>query len=199
MRSGIPAAAPPSGQVQGDIVVKAAAHIQITTTNRGFVILSTSTAVPISVVNAPSTTMTVDTSGFTIPTISNTNLSFGELKISVLSDNNLRVCGSSGRAKCSAAVIRMYTTGTAGSGLYNAADGYGMPILAKLGSMTALTVGLETANAAIMQSYTIPNSQNVFRLNDLQPAPVYAMSSDFTEAGAGDYSTTLVIEYGLLP
>jgi hypothetical protein len=60
-----------------------------------------------------------------------------------------------------------------------------------------LTVGLGAANAAVVQKISIAANKHVLHLSDF-PSSQYQMRTDFTEAGAGSYSTTLVIEYGLL-
>ena len=166
-------------------------------TSSSLSIMSTSTAVPISVVNAPNSSMTVDVSGFRAPSITNAVLNFGNIRISALVDNDLAVCGANAQTACTQAVIRIYTTGTAGPGIYNTAGGYGMPITAKQGSLAALVVGLTSAAAAEMQTVTIGAGKHAVVTADLTPSPSYAVSSDFTNAGAGSYATTLVVEYGL--
>jgi len=74
-------------------------------------IMSTSTAVPISVVNAPNSSMTVDVSGFRAPSITNAVLKFGSIRITGLDDNNLTVCGTNCQTACltSAAAAEMQT------------------------------------------------------------------------------------------
>lgn len=159
--------------------------------------LSVSTDVPVTAVNAPKTSMTISTSSFKVPTVTNSVLSFGSVKISALVDNDLNVCGVDGHSACTKAVIRIYTTGAAGAGMWNVAGGYGMPLTAKLGSGTAVLIGLGAANGAVMQSVTIASTKHSVLLADLIPSPTYSISSDFTNAGAGTYSTTMVVEYGL--
>jgi hypothetical protein len=113
-------------------------------------------------------------------------------------DNNLNVCGTNGHTHCGTALIRMYTTGQPGAGLYNTTDQFGAPITA--GPVTTLLpVGLGTSGAAVLQSISIPSHKHVVRLSDFSPAPNYAVQADFTDAGAGTYSTTLVVEYALAP
>jgi hypothetical protein len=138
--------------------------------------------------------MTVDKSSFQTPTISNAVLDFGFLQLSQLLDNDLKVCGATGKEKCQTAFIRMYTTGTPSAGLYNTVDQYGAPIQA--GQTTLSTVGLNSSGALYLQTLTLPNSKNVLRLTDF-PNPKYNVKVDFTDAGAGTYATTLVLEYGL--
>ena len=89
---------------------------------------------------------------------------------------------------------RTYTTGVAGAGIWNAADGYGAPLTT---GSPASTIGLGTTGAVNVQSYTIPSNKNVLNLSDFTGSPKYTFAADFTNAGAGTYSTTLVIEYGL--
>lgn len=155
--------------------------------------------IPVTVINAPNVKVTFDTSGFVVPAVSNQVLSFGTLKLTELMDNNLKVCGADGKTRCSGAAVRMYTTGVAGSGVYSAADGWGAPIVATNAAGQSLRVGLGAENAAVVQSQSFANGKNVFRLSDFTSASDYGVSADFTDAGAGDYSTTLVIEFGLVP
>lgn len=153
-------------------------------------------SIPISVVNAASASMTINQSLFLIPPISNQVLDFGYLQITALNDNDLKVCGSNGKQKCNTAVIRMYTTGTAEAGFYNADEGYGVPISA--GQSTLSTVGLNSSAAVTLQTYTIPNNQHVVTISNF-PNAKYNVQSDFRNAGSGNFSTTLVLEYALAP
>lgn len=179
------------------VVVRARGVLEVSTKSSGTIVrvVGQSGTVPVEVVNAPAATFALDTSKFVPPTISADPLSFGSIRVSVLSDNQLRVCGTGGNQKCTYAILRVYTTGTAGPGLYNAADSWGAPITSTL--TAPLSVGLDAANAAVMQTYTIPGSKRTLRLVDFSPSPTYGIHVDFTDAGAGTYSTTLVVEYAL--
>lgn len=128
-----------------------------------------------------------------IPPITNTMLYFGKLAIAQLNDDNLRSCNGK---QCTRAFIRMYTTGTPGAGAWNAAGGYGMPIFANRTGESMKTVGLNATGAAVVQTYAIPTTKKSLSLADF-PSANYEMRADFTQAGAGTYSTTLVVEYGL--
>jgi hypothetical protein len=143
-----------------------------------------------------STTFSLNNSLFSVPSnptpFAVNDLGF--LQIGSLQDNDLKVCGTGGGTKCGTALIRIYTTGTAGAGLWNSADGYGAPITA--GQTTLATVGLNAAGAAIMQQVSIPTSKHVLNLSDFAN-PKYDTKVDFTDAGAGAYSTTIVVEYAL--
>ena len=119
---------------------------------------------------------------------------FGTLQLANLQDNQLKVCGTNGKTKCGTAMIRIYTTGTSGAGLWNADDQYGAPITA--GKSTLAPVGLNASGAAIVQQISIPANKHVLTLQDFA-SPKYAMEVDFTQAGTGTYSSTLVIEYAL--
>lgn len=177
-------------------VVHARATLPISaSTGGGGALRATDQNVPVTVTVAASTTMTVDSSKFVVPAISNTMLSFGTLTVSGLSDNNLTVCGTAGTTQCGNAVLRIYTTGTAGAGLWNATGAYGLPITSSL--TTPLTVGLAVANAAVMQTFAIPATTHVMHLSNFAPTPTYTIQIDFSNAGTGSYSTTLVVEYAL--
>jgi hypothetical protein len=156
--------------------------------------LSASVNQPIAVTNAAASSMTLNNGAFVIPIITNQLLDFGYLELGTLMDNNLKVCGTNGNQKCTKGLIRIYTTGTSSAGLYNSADDYGAPITA--GQTTLTTVGLNSVNSAVVQTITIPNNKNVLRQTDF-PNPKYNVQVDFSNAGAGTYSTTLVVEYGL--
>lgn len=181
-------------------VVKARAVLQVSSEAeaQGLSVgtFATNTTVPVTVVMSGSTRVTFDTTGFKIPTLTNDVLDFGLIKVTDLSDNNLAVCGVSGTTQCTKAVIRVYTSGVAGSGLWNAAAGYGLPINVNFNSTTT-AVGLAAANAAIVQTATIAPTTHALRLAAFTPVPQYNVSIDFTNAGVGTYSTNLVIEYGL--
>jgi hypothetical protein len=154
---------------------------------------------PVTVINSPSTTMTISTAKITVPPITSAPLSFGSLFYTALQDNNLRVCGASAADHCSTAIIRVYTIGTAGPGFWNAKDGYGMPITTMLIGGPAQTVGLNVAGAVELERAMIRIDQNVLRLADFPILPEFTINTDFTNAGTGTYYTTLVVEYVLLP
>ena len=169
---------------ESDVVVKSRASIVVTTGGRGAV------NVPVTVTNSASSAMTLDTTGFVLPTISNKLIDLGSLKLATLFDNDLKVCGTSGNQKCSKAVMRIYTSAP-GAGLWNAADSYGAPITA-----LGLGVGLGVSGAAVVQQIDVTDAKKVLRETDF-PALAYTVKADFTDAGAGSYSTTLVVEYAL--
>lgn len=152
---------------------------------------------PITVIESPQTSITLNNSDFSPPTITPNVLNFGYLGLSSLLDNDLQVCGTNGNQKCNTALIRIYTTGVAGAGLYNSAGGYGAPLLVSQGTDTPSVVGLGAANAVVLQTYAIPRTTNVLRLTDFSPTPLYNIQADFTNAGTGSYETTIVIEYDL--
>jgi hypothetical protein len=74
--------------------------------------------------------------------------------------------------------------------LSNAVDGYGLPI-----SSGANNIGLDAAGAYIAATAAIGNKR-VLKLTDFGgstvPVPV---SADFSDAAAGSYATTIVVEY----
>lgn len=183
------------GQNPDGSVVHGRATLQINASTGHTLLAAQDQNEPINVTVAPSTTMSVDASKFVVPAITNTVLDFGDLTVNGLSDNNLMVCGTNGTTQCGTAVLRVYTTGTAGAGLWNTAGGYGAPITASL--TTPLTVGLAVANAAVMETYSIPSTTHVMHLSSFSTAPTFDVQIDFTNAGAGSYSTTLVVEYAL--
>lgn len=194
-RSGAPA---DPGREGSDIggVIKGTAYVPVEISG-GQIHVAASSNYPVTIVNPPNVRFNVDTSKMSVPTITNALLEFGKAELSDLFDNNISVCGSSRNKKCGTAYIRMYTIGQNGAGIWNDAIKWGAPIYANRTGDPRLTVGLNAANAVIVQKFAIPANKNVVRIQDF-PSPAYEMRADFTEAGAGSYSTTLVIEYGLL-
>ncbi len=151
----------------------------------------------VTVVNAANTNMTIDTSNWNPPSIRNAVLDFGYLTIGSLFDNNLNVCGTGGNTKCKNAVIQIYTTGPAGSGMWNSIDSYGAPITAGLDSSTPSAVSLGSTSPATLETAAIASSTHVFSQSGFSPTPKYDVKVDFSSAGAGSYSTTIVLQYGL--
>ncbi len=153
---------------------------------------------PVTVINGPFTNMSIDNSLFVVPAVSNTVLDFGFLQLSGLLDNNLNLCGPSNNAKCNTAIIRTYTTGVAGPGVYNTTDGYGVPLLAGMDPNPLQEVGLNVGGAITLQTFTIPDTRHTVKLTDF-PTPKYHYQTDFSDAGAGTYTTNIVLEYALTP
>ena len=202
---------PPVGTGTDGIVVKARSLITVSTGTqtqsrlRSLLLpqafAASNGSVSVSTTVAASTSFTLNTSLFSVPANPTPFAAndFGFLQIGALRDNNLNLCGSSGTQHCGTAMIRIYTIGTSGAGLWNTVDQYGAPITsAQSGISPQLSVGLNVAGAAILQQITIPATQHTFQLNQLQNAK-YDVTVDFTNAGSGEYSTTLVLEYALAP
>src|SRR5690606_34852835 len=121
---------------------------------------SASSSTGISGTVAPAVAFEVSEDNFENPANpTDEEVAYGSLDITTLRDNSLSVCGNGGNQKCTKGVIRIYTTGTAGEGLWNAAEGYGLPI--KTGSST---IGLSAAGAAIVQELSIASNQRVLHL-----------------------------------
>ena len=153
---------------------------------------------PIGVVNSPSSVFGVDTTNWLSPKATTGTLDFGYMTVSTLSDNDLDRCGTSGTDHCGTALIRVYTTGEAGGGLYNSAGGYGAPLKAGPLNSSLENVGLNSNNAAIVNIISLGADQHVLNLSDFQNLD-FQFQSDFSNAGAGTYKTTIIIEYALAP
>jgi len=183
---------------ESNIVVRATAEMPISMGGQGRLFGRNATKkadVAIRITNPAIVSMSVDDSEIAVPEMNLNIEDFGWLEISDLRDNDLKACGPDGRTKCNRALIRMYTTGEAGAGFYNSEERYGVPILATL--TAPLELGLSAAQAVVIQSLVIPDSKRVVRLEDFGAVPKYNIDGDFREAGAGSFSTTLVIEYAL--
>jgi hypothetical protein len=160
--------------------------------------VTTSGSQSISTTLSPLMTFTLSNSLFSVPANPTPNAidDFGFLQLTALADNTLDVCGTNSTNHCGNAIIRAYTTGTAGAGLWNTTDAFGAPIT--MGNSTLATVGLNVAGALALQQLPIPSTKHTVNLADF-PNPKYDVKVNFTNAGAGAYSTTLVIEYVLTP
>ena len=146
---------------------------------------------PMSITIAPNVTFTVSNTNFKTPTPSGV-ASFGSLDLTAMLDNSLRVCGATGNQKCVRALIRTYTTGQPGAGMWNTVEGYGLPITSG-GSVVGLL-----AAPAILASLDV-TAKRVVHLSDFTSTPTYPSpyAVDFTDAASGLYATTLVLEYVL--
>ena len=135
----------------------------------------------------------IDSSNFNIPSsFVNDSVSFGYLSLTNIKDNDLKQCGLTGHDKCTQAIIRAYTLNTPGSGLWNFADNYGIPLL-----VNGFTTVLGSDSNVILTTLSIPANENVLHFSNFAGLTTYNVSGDFSNAGMGQYSTTLVIEYDL--
>lgn len=162
---------------------------------------------PVSVTLPALTTYSVDTSSFIPnPTLSNASIAFGSLKLGQsFFDNNLKVCATSANGQCQSALLRAYTTQAAsvtnpGDGLWNAADGYGVPLYIKAADGIEKTIQLGQSASQTIQTVGFQPSQKVLTATDFKiggNVKAYDVRADFTLAGAGTYAATIIIEYVL--
>jgi hypothetical protein len=179
-------------------VVKVTAEFPVQVGSNGEVESAARIENPVTIVNPSAVTFSLNAASILSPAISNSMLDFGKLGIGELFDNSLNVCGTTGKKKCTKAYIQIYTIGKPGAGMWNAEGAYGMPIYANQVGSPRLVVGLGAPSAAVLQTIPIPANKNVLRLSDFPVAPSYELRTDFTQAGAGTYTTNVVVEYGLL-
>jgi len=125
-------------------------------------------------------------------------LSFGSITIGSLDDNKLKVCGSieseavSGSSKCNTAVIRVYAVSGNPDGVFcNTTESYCVPM-----KVNGNVFGIGVANANTTITHTIPNNINRLQKNQLSTT-TWPLDVDTTNAGEGNYSVTVVIEYAL--
>jgi hypothetical protein len=157
--------------------------------------LETTGSATVTYSNSPAVNFKIDASALVAGAMTGSTLSLGKVTVSDLSDNALNICGSNGKTKCTKAIIRLYTTGSI-AGFVNTSDStsYGVPVFASgLNPTTALTLGSPGVTA---QQVSIASNTHVLKLSDFT-APTYDITSDFSNAGAGQYSMTLVVEYAL--
>lgn len=203
---GLPPIGVPSGPSLNQIVVKSRAVMRVSTGGQQASFHLMDLLLPqahagvnqdVTVVNSASSTLILDATAFITPAITDAMLDFGDLSITGLYDNDLDVCVD-GATHCGTAMIRIYTIGTAQEGLYNSAGGYGIPITAGEVGDTLSNVGLDPGGAVVVQTISIPADKHVVSLASFVN-PNYDVQIDFSNAGAGTYSTTLVVEYVLAP
>lgn len=149
--------------------------------------------------NAASTNFTINVAGLAptfTPTFTGNTLNLGSVALATLSDNNLKVCNPGGNTKCTSAIIRVYNTG-ATAGFIQTVDLYAAPVFT--GALNpAVALGLNSAGAVQVAVDAIPATQHKENLTDISPT-TYAVTSDFSNAGAGAYSMVYVVEYALAP
>lgn len=151
-------------------------------------------ATTVTYTNAASVSFTINVSNFAATGFTGDTLNLGSVALSTIDDNSLKVCGAGSNQKCTQAVIRVYTTGSV-SGFVNTADAYGAPVHA--GSLNpGSAVGLNTAGAVQVQVVSIAANKNRLKIADF-PTPTYNVTSDFSNAGAGNYNMNFVVEYVL--
>ena len=152
--------------------------------------------IPVSYVVAPNASISVDTSGIA-PTLSgdSNTLNVGSVVVTNARANKLKVCGPGGDQDCNSAIIRIYTVELVSDpgidGFVNTDDGYGVPVVAD-----NLSVGLNAINAALVNEYIIANGDRKITEDDFTDLS-YNIDVDFSNAGAGNYEMTLVIELAL--
>lgn len=164
--------------------------------------------------NPGATSFTLNTSSFmagAYPQVSGDDLLLGNISLSALDDNSLRVCTGVGAPgnKCNRLYIRVFTLGSNISNSITGIPGfintdssspYGIDVFA--GSVLT-PIGFNSnqnantvTNAATVYQYTIGNSTNRVRLSDLG-AVSFPMKASLANAGSGTYEMKLVVQYAL--
>lgn len=148
----------------------------------------------VTYVNASSVQFVINNTSFAASGFTGDNLNFGQLLLSNLDDNDLKVCGVGGTQKCTKAIIRMYTTGST-PGFVNTTDSYGLPVYS--GPMNSTTpLGLNVAGSVIVEQVTISASKHRLKNTDFTNTS-YPVTVDFSNGGAGSYQMVFVMEYAL--
>lgn len=141
-------------------------------------------------------------------TVSGDDLNLGEITISGLDDNSLRVCTNNPpQNRCNRAYIRVFTLGTASGGVVdtagfiNVGGQYGIPVFAgsvptALGFNSSPTAGTVTDAATVFTHSWTGNSTNRLRLQNLS-IPSIPIKANLSNAGSGDYEMNLVVQYAL--
>lgn len=162
--------------------------------------------------NPGATTFVLNTSNFmagSYPQVVGNDLQLGDIAVSSLDDNSLRVCTGVGAPgnKCNRLYIRVFTLGsniantiTNVAGFINVGGGYGIDVLA--GSVLT-PIGFNSnqnassiVDAANVFTYTIPGNRNRVRLSDTG-AISFPLKADLSNAGSGTYEMRLVVQYAL--
>lgn len=196
----VPSATPnevPSGTFESDedgVVVKGRAEVFVSSDTNGKLSYVSSGSSVVTYTNAAATAFAINVGSLTPGTFTGDTLSLGSITLSSLDDNHLKVCGVGNNQKCLKAIIRAYNSGSV-AGFVHQVDNYGAPVYIT-GLNPSVALGLGSANSVQTQTYTIPSNVNRVRLTHF-PSPTYAVSSDFSNAGDGAFSMTLVLEYAL--
>lgn len=166
-------------------------------------------ATTVTYVNTGVLAFTLNTTNLaTSPSFTGDILNLGDIVLSNINDNTLKVCGVGGTTKCTQAIIRAYTitapvdafpsTGTT-QGFANVSDAgdiYGVPVY--VGSLNPSTaIPYNSSGAVQTQVIAIAGNKNRLKLADFGTlsARTYSVSADFSNAGTGQYKMRLVIEY----
>lgn len=140
--------------------------------------------------NASSTNFSLNVGSFTPGSFTGNTLSLGSFALATLDDNSLKICNPGGNTQCTSAIIRTYTTGSM-AGFVNTAGSYGAPLFSGV-----LSIGLNVAGSATLETVAIASNKHRLRLSDFTTT-TFPVTSDFSNAGSGGYSSTFTIEYVL--
>lgn len=177
-------------------IVRGRAEVTIAQSPKAFGSLKVTPPTTVVYTNASSVTFSINAATLAAGTLTNNVLSLGSVSVTALSDNDLKLCGTGGNQKCNNSGIRVYTTGTT-AGFVNTTDLYGVPLF--VGTLNPTTaIGLNATGAVYTATYAIPATTHKLNIVNF-PTPSYAVTSDFSNAGAGGYTATFVVEYVLLP
>ena len=198
--------APPAAVTNPTMVVRGSATLTVSSLDSGVVsppnmlmhqadqVMGVTTNVVYN--NAPEVLFTLNTTKLVAGTLNSAfTLSLGYMQISALVDNTLEVCGPTGNMQCTDAIFRVYTLGNI-AGLVNTTDPnpYGAPIFVT-GLNPKIPLTLNEPGVELEDS-TIGSAQHLLRLSNF-PTQTFYVTSDFTNAGSGSYSSTIVFEYVL--
>jgi hypothetical protein len=160
-----------------------------------------SATVNITYTNAVSSSFSLTSGSIsTSPTLSidGLTLDFGAVSLFNLDDNKLKVCGGTGTqagvgtTKCNTAIVRVYASSGDANGVFcNSADAYCVPM-----KVNGNVFGVGAANAQNVSTYTIPTTTNRLLKSQLGTTS-WPLVVDMTNAGAGSYSATIIVEYVL--
>ena len=164
------------------------------------------------VINYTSTatsTIGIDTAGLLTPTedASGEFIDLGALGLDSIKVNTLKVCGVSGRDKCTSAIIRMYTNDLGGAdtgfgGFVNTTDNYAEAPVTVTGTSGDVVIGHTLSAANTLSSYTIPVADRKLILSDFTDNTQlvsFPIIVDFSNAGAGAYEMSIEIEVAVGP
>lgn len=194
----------PGARAEDDGVVRGIAVVSVSNNNSGDlsrwfsfiprVFAASDATVNVTYNNAPSVIYTVNVASFLPGTISVNTLPLGSFTLSAIRDNDLIQCSG---VACTKAKLSVYTTGaTAGFVNTTASPNYGVPVFTT-GAFPSTAVPLGTPGLA-QDSIVIPATKNDVILSDFVTQH-FTVSSDFSNAGFGNYAMSFVIEYALFP
>lgn len=118
-------------------------------------------------------------------------VSFGKIRVDKLRDNQLKVCGDSGKEKCNFAALRIYTDNTPGPGYWNIEENYGLPLYIN----DFVEIPHQSGQALEIGKVDLSEVRVLKKSHFEETALSYSVFVDFFDSVAGLYRTNIVVQY----